>query len=233
MMLIRAPIAFVAALAVVAFAGPVAVAQHEPPPGLMEDEHAAGEAVDALAEDAVAGNEHAVAGEVNTNPLEFRKDLAIWTAVVFLVLLLVLWKFAWAPIIAGLDKRERGIADQITSAERSNEEARRLLAQYEEKLACSENDVRKMLDDAKRGAQKVGQEIVHEARADAEAEHRRALAEIELATAGALKELAEQSATLAVELAGKIVQARLDPAAHAKLIEDAVAGFSSTTPGNN
>ena len=50
---------------------------------------------------------------------------------------------------------------------------------------------------------------------------------------GALKDLAERSATLAVELAGKIVDARLDPAAHSHLIEQAVSRFSAAEPGNN
>jgi len=233
MMPFRAQIPLVGALAVAAWAAAAAAAEHEPLPRLIEAEHAAGEAADAPAEQPAGGEAQAAHGEVNTNPLEFKKDLALWTAVVFLVLLLVLWKFAWGPILAGLDKRERGIAEQIASAERSNEEARQLLAEYEEKLARSEGDIRKMLDDGKREAQKAGEGIIEKARTDAESEHRRALAEIELATAGALQELAEQSATLAVELAGKIVQARLDPAAHAKLIKDAMADFSRTPPGNN
>lgn len=167
------------------------------------------------------------------DPLAFKADLAIWTAAVFLVVLLVLWKFAWGPIVAGLDKREQGIAEQIASAERTNEEARRLLADYQAKLAQSGEEVRQMLDDAKRDAHRVGQQIVAGAKEDAQAEHRRALAEIEMATDAALKELAERSASLAVELAGKIIEARLDPAAHSRLIEQAVARFTRTEPGHN
>ena len=45
--------------------------------------------------------------ETAINPLEFKTDLALWTAVVFLLLLAVLWKFAWGPLAEGLDKRER------------------------------------------------------------------------------------------------------------------------------
>ena len=64
-------------------------------------------------------------------------------------------------------------------------------------------------------------------------EKQRALREIEAATAGAIKELAEQSATLAVGLAGKLVQAELDPKAHVRLIEQAVSDFSKLAPGRN
>ncbi len=152
-------------------------------------------------------------------------DLAIWTAVVFVVLLLVLGKFAWGPITTGLQKREQRIADEIASAERSNAEARRLLEQYEDRLAASGEEVQQMLDKARRDAEQAGREIVERARTDAKAEHRRAVEDIEQAAADALRELAEQSATLAVDLAGRIVEGRLDPQAHAHLIEQAVADF--------
>ncbi|OHB79182.1 MAG: ATP synthase F0 subunit B [Planctomycetes bacterium RBG_16_64_12] len=171
-------------------------------------------------------------GEVNINPLEFQKDLAIWTAVIFLVLMAVLWKFAWGPIARGLEKREQRIADEIASAERSNTEARQLLEEYHERLAATGQEVRQMLQAARRDAEQVGHEIVEKAKAESQAEHRRALGEIDLATAHALKELAERSATLAVELAGKIVRSELDPKAHSQLIEQAMADFVAKPDGN-
>jgi F-type H+-transporting ATPase subunit b len=180
-----------------------------------------------------AAGAHGSHGEVNQDPLEFKTDLAIWTAVVFLVLLVLLRLGAWGRIADGLDKREQRIADEIAGAEKTNADAREILAEYQTKLASAGEEIRQMIDGAKRDAEKVGQGIVDKARAEAEAEHRRKLEEIDLATAGALKDLAERSATLAVELAGKIVQARLDPAAHSRLIEQAVSRFSATEPGNN
>ncbi len=172
-------------------------------------------------------------GEVNLNPLDFQGDLAIWTAAVFLVLLAILWMFAWRPIAGGLQKRERRIADEIASAERSNAEARQLLQQYEERLAASGEEVRQMLDAARRDAEHVGHQIVEKAQADAEAEHQRALERIEQAAANALQELAEESAALAVDLAGKIVHSQLDPKAHSHLIEQAVTDFSKPQSGRD
>ena len=162
-----------------------------------------------------------------------QRDLALWTGAVFLVFYLVLWKFAWKPIAAGLAKRERHVADQISQAEASNEEARRLLAEHQEKLAASEAEVRGILDQGRRDAEQLGQQILQKAKADTEAEKQRALREIEAATAGAIKELAEQSATMAVELAGKLVHAELDPKAHGRLIEQAVSDFSKMAPSKN
>lgn len=164
--------------------------------------------------------------EVNLNPLDFQGDLAIWTGAVFLVLLVILWMFAWRPIANGLQKREQRIADEIASAERSNAEARELLKEHEKRLAAAGEEVRQMLDAARRDAEQVGHQIVEKAQADAQAEHRRALEEIDQAAASALRELAQESAALAVSLAGKIVDRQLDAAAHSQLIEQAVSDFS-------
>jgi F-type H+-transporting ATPase subunit b len=161
------------------------------------------------------------------NVLDPGHGLAFWTAVVFVVLLAVLWKFAWKPIAEGLDKREQQIAEQIAEAERNNLQARQLLADYQQKLAASQGEVRGILDQARREAEKLGRELLEKARDEGRGEHARALQQIEAATAGALQELAQRSATLAVELAGKIVGAQLSPERHSQLIEEAVAEFTN------
>ena len=67
--------------------------------------------------------------------------------------------------------------------------------------------------------------MLDKAKEEAAAEHARAVKQIEAATSAAIEELAGRSATLAVELAGKIVHAQLKPGDHVHLIEQAVAGF--------
>jgi F-type H+-transporting ATPase subunit b len=163
---------------------------------------------------------------VNVEGYNFRGDLTIWTAVVFLVVLAILYKFAWGPICEGLEKRESEIAGQIAEAQRKNEEARQLLVEYEKKLAAARDEVRGLIEQGRRDAEKVGQQLLDKAREESGIERQRAVAQIESATLAALKELAERSATLAVELAGKIVGARLQAADHSRLIEQAVSEFS-------
>jgi len=166
--------------------------------------------------------------QVSLDPLSaewIQSDLAIWTAVVFVALLIVLTKFAWKPIIAGLDKRERNIADHIAQAEAANQKAKDLLAEYDRKLAAAQDQVRSIIDQGRRDAEQVGRDLVEKAKEEAAGEHQRALQQIDAATSAAIKELAAQSATLAVDLAGKIVRTKLNPADHARLIDQAVAGF--------
>jgi F-type H+-transporting ATPase subunit b len=169
----------------------------------------------------------------STDPLSVDPDLAVWTFVVFVVLLIVLKKFAWGPLLTALDAREHGIAEQIAAAERRHEEAKALLAEYERKLASAAGEVKAMIDEAHRDAEQLKQGILAEAKAGADAERVRALRDIEAATDAALKSIAEQSANLAVELAGKIVGSKLSAADHSRLIADAVSKFPTSSPSRN
>ncbi len=161
------------------------------------------------------------------NPLtSWKNDLALWTLIVFVVVLLILSKYAWGPIAEGLQKREDEIAGQIAEAQRKNDEARQILAQYEKKLTDATAEVRGLFEQGRRDAEQVGKQLIDKAREEAGIEHQRAVQRIETATSVALKELAEKSATLAVELAGKIVGTQLKAADHSRLINDAVTGFT-------
>ena len=195
------------------------------------DGHAAAEHAEngSHAEGEHGGGHH----EVNTDPLEFKKDLAIWNAVVFLVLLAVLSKFAWGPIVKGLDQREEKIAHHIAETERHHADAKKLLGEYEKKLAAAQDQVRAMLDEARRDAEHTQREILAKANADAQAAKDRALREVEVAKDSAIKELADRSTNLAVELAGKIVQAQLKAGDHSRLIQEAVARFPQSKAGAN
>ena len=172
-------------------------------------------------------------GDGKVDPMAFQRDLALWTGVIFVVLFLVLAKFAWRPIADGLDNREKFVAGQIAQALQQNEEARRLLDEYHRKLAASQDEVRAIFDQARRDAEGVGREVIDKARQEAHREKDKAVHEIELASTAAMKELAELSAALAVQLAGKIVGTRLQAADHAKLIQQAVANFVQAKPGQN
>ena len=155
----------------------------------------------------------------------FCADLALWTAVTFVLVLIVLWKFAWGPIIEGLDKREQYVLDQRSDAEKANADARALLEDYKAQLANAKAEIQQMKADAAVSAEKAAAIVMNKAIASVEAEKKAATQEIASAKIQAQKELAAQSAALAVELAGKILKKELTPQAHQKLIDQAVAKF--------
>ena len=171
------------------------------------------------------GHAHLGHADASTDPGEIKKDLAIFSAIVFLLLVVILRKFAWGPIAAGLEKREGHIAGEIDAAERANLEAKRLLAEYQKKLEAAQVEVRALLDEARRDAEHTKQEIVAQARAEASLEADRAKREIDTAKDQAMRELAEVAVTQALSLAGKLLQDTLKPTDHARLIDESLAKF--------
>lgn len=170
------------------------------------------------------GHDHGLGhGSPNLEPHEVKGDLAIFSAVVFLLLVVILRKFAWGPIASGLEAREHHIAEHIAGAERANHEAKAMLAEYQKKLEAAHLEVRGILDEARRDAEHTKQEIVASARAEAAAEMERGKREVQTAMDQALKYLAETSAEQAVYLAGKVLQQQLKPADHVRLIDEAMA----------
>ena len=164
---------------------------------------------------------------VNPNPLTVDPDLAIVTAVIFLLLLLVLAKFAWRPIMEALDRREQGIVDQLDEAKRINAQAKKISADYERKLAAAADEVRELLEEARRDAEATKQRIVAEAQDAAATERDRAVREIELAKYDALHELSQQSVQQAIDLAGQVVGREVNAEDHAGLIKESLEKFPS------
>ena len=168
-----------------------------------------------------AGNGHSS----SPSPLEVDPDLTIFTAILFVILLVILYRFAWKPIMAGLDSREKSIADDIAAAQEANEKAQANLRQYETKLAAAAGEVDALLAEAKQDAEKVKERIVAEASSEAQRQRDRAIADIEAAKNQAVRELAEKSVDSAVSLAGNLVGRELDANAHSKLINDSLERF--------
>lgn len=169
---------------------------------------------------------HGAEGGNSLNPLEsIRGDLTLWTAVTFLVVLVILWKFAWGPIMEGLEKRENYVFSQRSDAEKANEDARSLLSEYKAQLAQAKSEIQAMRAEAVANAEKAATLLMDKTKADIQASRRTTMQEIENAKIQAQKELAGMSAELAVQLAGVILKQKLDPASHRKLIDQAVANF--------
>ncbi len=167
------------------------------------------------------------------SPLTTDPDLAIWTAVVFLVLLAVLYAFAWGPITEALEAREKTITDAIKDAAAMRDEAKEILAQHEAKLAMAKDEVREMLDEARRDAEVTKGTIVAEASAAAAEHHARAVRDIRQARDAAVRQMAEQSANLAVDLAGKVVATAMTAERQSELVSDAMNRLASSSPSSN
>jgi len=171
---------------------------------------------------AEAGGAHVAAP-----PLQFRVDTALFSLIIFCVLVALLFKFAWKPIMEGLEKRERGIADNIEGAAKANEDAKAQLVSYEAKLASAGAEAAAVIAEAKADALLAKERIMADAAAEAARIRDRALADIEAAKNAAVRELAESSVDSAVTLAGNIVGRSLSKDDHTDLIEKSLKQFGS------
>ncbi len=160
-------------------------------------------------------------------PLELRFDLAIATLIVFLLLAAILAKFAWAPIAAGLEKREQTIAKQIADAEHASAMAAKQLQEYERKLAAATEEARAIVGQARQDAMTAKDKIMAEAQAAAAKERDRAVADIHSAKNQALQEIAQKSVSTAISLASNIIRREVKPEDHDKLIHESLQKFSS------
>lgn len=159
------------------------------------------------------------------SPIVFSADLALFSLFVFLGLFFLLTKFAWKPLIAGLDAREQKIADQITAAHEANERAAATLRQYEQRLAAASDEANQILAQARQEAAAAKDRIVAEAAAEAQRQRSAAVADIQAAKNQALRELAERSVDSAIALAGNLAKKEIDRKTHAQLIRESLDRF--------
>jgi len=172
---------------------------------------------------------HANASPALQQPEEWRYDMALCTFAVFVLLLALMRAFAWGPIMDGLEKREKSIAARIEDAERSAEQAAEKLQEYEAKLAGAADEGAQIVEKARRDAEAVGEKVRVAAQEDATRERQRADADIREAKNVALREVSQQTADMAVLLAGRIVRREVSADDHTTLITEALEKL----PSNN
>lgn len=156
-------------------------------------------------------------------PMAFKTDLALWSLVTFVCFILVLRKFAWGPIVTGLDKREGKIRQDIVDAESARVKAEQMLVEHQQKLDQVQEEVKEILAEARRDADQARQNIVEAAKTEAEATKQRAVVDIERARDQALNELFEAMAGQVASATEYVLSNGLKPADQDKLIQQALA----------
>ena len=172
--------------------------------------------------------------EESPNIMEAQSPLAIWTLIVFLGLLLVLGRFAWKPLMKALDEREAHLEHVLLDSERARNEAESLVAQHRRELAHAADQVRALMDDARKEAQASADAILRRAQAEAEAARERAEREIANARDQAMMEIWSKTADLAVSVAGRVLDKELNESDHRRLVEVALGELPANgRPGAN
>lgn len=150
----------------------------------------------------------------------------------FLILLLILTKFAWKPILNGLQAREATIKKALDDAQKANEEALALLASYQERMEGAKAEAQGIADKARKDADLARQRIEEDARKRAEETLERSLKEIEQAKDTALDEILTEVGSIATEAASRIVRREITAEDNAKIVDDVVKDFASSREGS-
>ncbi len=133
------------------------------------------------------------------------------TIVIFALLLAVLGKVAWGPIVKGLEARENKIRKDIMDAEEARAKAEALLRQYSQQLSDAEARGQAMIAKASSDAEALAASIRTRAQQEAEEARDRATKDIDAAKNQAIREIYEQAANLATNAAEKIIRRTLNP----------------------
>ena len=142
--------------------------------------------------------------------------------VVFVIVLVVLGKFAWGPGLGALQKREDFIRESLEKAKHDREEAQRVLKEYSDRINASRSEASAIVEEGRRDADVLRRKIEETAKSEAQAMVERAKREIGIASDTAVKELYGLSAKLATELASKIIRKELNPKEHERLVSEAI-----------
>ncbi len=148
---------------------------------------------------------------------------AVWTLAIFVLVVLVLGKFAWGPMLEGLQSREKFIRESLEQAQAENQKAQALAAEYESKVEEAKAEATSIVEEGRRDAEALKRQIEEQSQAEAEKILERAKREIEIAQQTAVKEIYVTSAHLATELAGQIIGREVDAADHERLISESIA----------
>jgi F-type H+-transporting ATPase subunit b len=148
--------------------------------------------------------------------------LFIWTIVTFLVLLALLAKFAWRPLLEALDSRQNAIRKSLDDAQQAKVELERIQHESAQIVSKARAEADAIVTRSRDDADRLRGEMKQKAKADADAVVKNAERQIQLETARALLQIRHEAVNLSVMIASKIIQRNLSGEDNARLIEDAL-----------
>jgi F-type H+-transporting ATPase subunit b len=151
---------------------------------------------------------------------------AIAAVVIFVLLLVILGRWAWRPLVAQLQRREESIADALKRAEQREKETQRLLEEHRARMEAVEGDAEQLLVKARREALEARGQVLTAAEEESRKLLDSAREEINQAKRAALRELRASAAELAADLAAAVIGRTLTPEDHARLLNESLAEIS-------
>jgi F-type H+-transporting ATPase subunit b len=165
------------------------------------------------------------------NPLvQVDPGLYIWTIVTFVVLLLLLARFAWRPLLEALERRQEAIRKSLDEARQAKQELGRLHEESARILAEARAEADAIISRTRADAARAGEEMKVKARADAENIVKHAEREIQLETSRALQKVRQEAVDISIAIASKIIQRNLSREDNERLIAETLSEIQTSRP---
>lgn len=158
--------------------------------------------------------------------------LIFWTTLTFLLLLLLLRRFAWKPILGALETRERQIREDIEQARRGREESEKILEENRTVLVQARRERAEAVEAGRKDAERLKADILEEARRQRESLLAQTQQQIQSELRSARAELRKEAADLAIAAAARVLARNLDDASQRKIVEDYLADLEKLPPGS-
>lgn len=150
------------------------------------------------------------------------KDL-IFVMVNFLILVAILYKFMWGPVINMIDSRQQTIDDSLNKADVARKEAEQMSAKLAEEIADARRQAKSIIDEAQKSAETVKEDILAQARDSADSMLERAQAEIAKEKVNAILEIKGEVADMVVSVAGRLLSENMNDQQHMALVDKYIA----------
>ncbi len=154
--------------------------------------------------------------------VEVHGGLLFWSVITFLLLLMVLKKVAWGPIISALENREEEIKNALSAAEKAKEEAEKVSSDYEQSMKEAQIKAQKIISDSKIAAEKVKVDIEKAAEEKSELMVANAKEHINAEKENAIKDIRDIAIDLSIDIASKVIEKNIDSEENRRLVEEAM-----------
>ena len=164
---------------------------------------------------------------------DINTGLSLWALIVFGILLVLLGKFAWGPILNALETREANIQSSIDDATRLRKEAADALDQHRLQLREARHEARHIIAEAKEAAARLGGEMEAKAREESAAIVQRARREIEVERDAVLEAIRAETVGLALAAASRLVGQRLEAPEDHELVNEYLSSLAPADKGRD
>ena len=154
------------------------------------------------------------------SPFDINGGVIIWTVVIFIILLVGLYRYGYPDLLRSVEERERRIQKQLEDAEKANAESQRLLEEHKKQIAAARTEAQDILAKAKTVSQKERETLLAKAREEYDALLNRARKDIDAEKEKAIQALRQEAVELSIAAASRVIEANLDSDANRKLVTE-------------